>query len=618
MGNIKQLMNVYEFLKQRLFLALAIFTIVLGLIFQILHLHLEVEYLLGIVSLIECIPLVNNLYKDLRSGTYGIDVLALTSIIASVLLHQYWAAIVVVLMITGGESLEDYANNRAKLELSALLNNAPQIAHLLKNGKLSDIKAKDIKVGDKFIVKPGELVPADSVIIDGHSSFDESSLTGESVPVEKDMGSNLLSGSINMEGIITARATASAADSQYEQIIKLVTSAANSQSPFVRLADRYSIPFTVIAYIIGASVWIYYGHAIRFLDVIIVATPCPLLIATPIALLSGMSKASHYGVIIKSGAALEKLAETEVIAFDKTGTLTTGKLSVEKIKSYNGFKDSEVLSLAASLEQFSVHVIAQTITAAAKKRGLKLIKVKKQQEISGKGLTASYKSGQVLAGNLSLLKDHNVSLPKEIASKASTSTAVYLAVDGKFAGQISLSDKLRAESKSTIEQLRQSGISKFMMITGDNQAVANVVAKQLGIDDVVANALPADKLKAIEDSKLKPIAFVGDGVNDAPVLTASDIGIALGARGSTAASESADIVVMPDDISRVASAYKIARFTFKIAKQCILVGIGLSIILMLVFATGKFHPIYGAILQEVVDIIVIFYALRAHTFKLKT
>jgi heavy metal translocating P-type ATPase len=599
-------------------LSLAIITIIVGLILQLLHFHTAVNYLLAIVSLLECLPLIKDLYDDLRSGKYGIDILALTAIIASVLLRQYWAGIVVVLMIVGGESLEEYANERAKHELSALLNNAPAIAHLIQNGKVSDIKARDIKVGDKFIVKPGELVPADSIIIEGHSSFDESSLTGESVPVEKDDGSKLLSGSINIEGLVTAKATASASDSQYQQIIKLVTSAANSQAPFVRLADRYSIPFTVIAYAIGATVWVYYGHAIRFLEVIIVATPCPLLIATPVALLSGMVKASSYGIIIKSGTALERLAEAKTFAFDKTGTLTTGKLSVEKVKSFNGLSTGEVLSLAAGMEQFSTHIIGQTISTEAKDRGIKLAKIKKQQEISGKGLVASYKGGEVIAGNLSLLQDHNVVIPKEVEKANLLSTTVYIATNDKLAGYITLSDKLRPKSKYTIDELKDAGIVKIMMITGDNQAVANDISKKLGISDVVANALPGDKLSAIEKQDVRPVAFVGDGVNDAPVLTAADIGIALGARGSTAASESADIVVMPDDISRVASAYKIAKFTFKIARQSILVGISLSVVLMLIFASGRFLPLYGAILQEAVDVLVIFYALRAHSFKLKT
>lgn len=615
----KTFVAIYKFLKQRLLFTLAALTIIAGILLQfVFNLHSPTDYLLGVVSVLECIPLVISLYKDIRTGKYGIDILALTAIIVSVLLRQYWAGIVVVLMITGGESLEDYANERAKRELTSLLSHAPQNAHLLKNGKVIDIKARDIKVGDKFIVRPGEVVPADGNLIDGESSFDESSLTGESLPVDKKVGSNILSGSVNMEGVITAQATASASDSQYQQIIKLVQSAANSQAPFVRLADRYSIPFTLIAYAIAISVWVYYGQAIRFLEVIIVATPCPLLIAVPVALLSGMSKASSYGIIIKSGASLEKLAEARTFAFDKTGTLTSGKLSVDKVKSFNGFSASDVLSLAASLEQNSNHIIGMTIVNEAKAKRIKLIKVKQQQELRGQGLVASNKGNEVVIGNLELLKNRQVKLPSELAKDNLNSTAVYVASGGKLAGFICLADEVRPESKRTIKELRNLGIKRFMMVTGDNLSVANSIAKQLGIDEVKANALPADKLNAIEHTDIRPVAFIGDGINDAPVLTASDIGIALGARGSTAASESADIVVMPDDVSRVATAYGLSKFTFRVARQSILVGISLSVILMIIFATGKFMPIYGALLQEAIDVLVIFYALRAHTFKLRS
>lgn len=615
---IKNIKLVYNFLRERLLLSLAIVAIIVGLVLQIFGYHLALELLLGAVSIFECIPLALSLIEDLRTGTYGIDILALTAIIVAVVLRQDWAAIVVVLMITGGESLEDFANKRATNELSALLKNAPAIAHLVKNGKIIEVKAKDIKSGDKFLVRPGELVPVDGLVIEGTSSFDESSLTGESLPSLKDVGSKLLSGSINMEGLITAKATASAEESQYQQIIKLVQAAEESKAPFVRLADKYSIPFTLIAYAIALSVGLYYGSAVRFLDVIIVATPCPLLIAAPIALISGMSKSSKYGVIIKSGTALEKLASIKTIAFDKTGTLTTGKLTIKKIKAHSNYSKDDLLSMAASMEQFSNHVIARAIVNEAATRKLKLTKVKKQTEVAGRGLVGSIKSQKIIAGRIELLDLENISYPKNILKETEGFSAVYMALDGKFIGYIALQDSLRGESKTTIKQLKDSGIEHFSLITGDNQSVASSVAKSLGIDQVVADALPGDKLTAVEDIKLKPVAFIGDGVNDAPVLTASDLGIALGARGSTAASESADIVVMPDNLQPIASVYKIAKYTFSIARQSILVGIGLSLALMVVFATGRFKPLYGAMLQEVVDVVVIFNALRVHSFKLKS
>jgi heavy metal translocating P-type ATPase len=592
--------------------------LIVSLVLWFLSYHTAANYILAIVSIIEVIPLLWGMFEDIRSGKYGIDILAATAIIASVVLHEYWAAIVVVIMLTGGESLEDYAEHRAQRELNNLLSNAPVKAHLLRGGKQVDVKVEELKIGDKFIVKPGELVPVDSKVIDGESSFDEASLTGESVPLSKTLGDKLLSGSINLEGLITAKATSTAEDSQYQQIVRLVQSAAASRAPFVRLADRYAVPFTLVAYAIAIAAWVYYGQAIRFLEVIIVATPCPLLLAAPIALISGMSLATRHGIIVKTGSALEKLAEAQTIAFDKTGTLTSGKLKIDKIIGFNEYSKEQVLTYAAAIEQSSNHIIAKAIADHAKDLKLKLPKLKKQQEISGLGIVASLKAQRLVVGRLKLIEEEGIVIPKSFRSGKLTSTTMFVGIDDVLVGYITFNDQIRPETAATLKSLRNQGLKHILMITGDNQAAADLIAKQLSIDSVKAEALPADKLKAVEALKLRPVAFVGDGVNDAPVLTSADVGIALGASGSTAASESADMVIMLDDIGRVAMAYRIAKHTFKIAKQSILVGIGLSLILMLIFATGRFQPLYGALIQEVVDVIVIFNALRAHNIKLKT
>ena len=609
------LIRILKTIWQWKLFSLAILGLLLAIVLWFLNYHMASNIILGTVSVIELLPLLWDMLSDLRHGHYGIDILAATAILASVLLHQYWAAIVVVIMLTGGESLDDYADHRAKRELNALINNSPSIAHLLKNKKVLDVKVTEIKVGDRFIIKPGELVPVDSVIIEGNSSFNEASLTGESVLISRNINDKLLSGSINLEGVVTAKATATSSNSQYQQIIKLVQSAAASQSPFVRLADRYSIPFTILAYAIGGAVWYLTGQPLRFLEVIIVATPCPLLLAAPIALVSGMSLSSKNGIIVKTGAALEKLAEAQTIAFDKTGTLTTGELNVDKVIPVNGYLKADLLSYAASLEQFSNHIIAKSVTKYSKENKIKLLKVKKLTEISGKGLLADYKGQRISVGRQALLIEEKVKIPNSLNLQKIDSTTVFVAIDEKLIGYLTLSDSIRSESKNTIKLLKKNGLKNILMITGDNPLIAKQIAKSLGINQIVSEALPVDKLNAIEKLTDRPVAFVGDGVNDAPVLTAADIGIALGARGSTAASESADMVIMLDDISKVYSAYKIAVHTFKIAKQSILTGIGLSLILMLAFATGKFLPVYGALIQEVVDVVVIFNALRAHSLK---
>ncbi|HVC36166.1 MAG TPA: heavy metal translocating P-type ATPase [Candidatus Dormibacteraeota bacterium] len=593
--------------------SLALIALVVGLILVIARYYLAAKWVLGSIALVESLPIVWDMWQDLRAGTYGIDLLAVTAIVTAVALGQDWAALLLVIMLTGGESLEDYAEHRAKSELDALLKRAPQMVHVIKGRKILELRASAVHSGDKILIKPGEVVPVDALIIEGIANFDESTLTGESLPQVKQVNDQILSGAINLDGAVTAKALRSAAESQYQQIIKLVRSASASKAPFVRLADRYSIPFTIASFAIAASVWLISGHAIRFLEVIVVATPCPLILAAPIALISGMSRASKFGIIVKTGSALEKLATAQVIAFDKTGTLTYGKPSVDRVLVYGNHSRGSVLGFAAGLEQNSRHVLARAVVDAAIKQGIKINKAKHVKEISGLGIEAKHGGKDILVGRLSLMEARAVQLPASFKRGMVQQTAAYVAVNGQLAGIITFKDELRSESSSTLSRIKNLGIKKTLMITGDNQATASAIAKKLGITDFQADALPADKLKAIEKVQQRPLVFVGDGVNDAPVLTAADVGIALGARGSTAASESADMVIMLDDISRVASALEIARRTFFIAKQSILMGIGISLVLMLIFATGKLPPLFGAIIQEVVDVVVIFNALRAHT-----
>jgi heavy metal translocating P-type ATPase len=609
MKGLKRLLK--EAWHYRLF-SLALLTVIVGIVLELAGLPTAAHWLLAIVSVLELLPLVWNMWRDIQSGKYGIDILAATAIITSVILGQYWAAIVVVLMLTGGEGLEHYAEHRAKRELDTLLKHAPRRAHVVRKGKTLDVAVSELRVGDKIIIKTGELVPVDAVVTEGSANFDESSLTGESLPQSKQTGDLLLSGSTSLDGAVTAKATATAENSQYQQIASLVRSAAASKSPFVRLADRYSIPFTFLAFAIASAVWVLTGEAIRFLEVIVVATPCPLLLAVPIALISGMSRSSRHGIIVRSGSALERLAEVRTFAFDKTGTLTKGVLEVDTIKAFGPHTEDSVLALAAGLEQSSSHVLAAAIVAAAQRRGLKLTKVKHVREIAGQGVSAAVKGREILAGRFSLLTGRDVKVPPKFTQSAIRQTAVYVAVDGALAGIITLRDEVREESARTIKELEELGIREFIMVTGDNEAAAQRIAGQLGISHVHAGALPADKLKVLDEARHRPLAFVGDGVNDAPILTASDLGIALGARGVAAASESADIVIMPDDLGRVAVATSIAKRTFQIARQSIWVGLGLSLVLMAIFATGRFSALAGAIIQEVVDVVVIVNALRAH------
>ena len=569
--------------------------------------------ILAISATANVVPLLWDMIQDLRAGKYGVDILAATAIITSLVMGEYWAGIIIVLMLTGGESLEDYAQQRAKAELNALLAGAPKKAHLLRGRKEIEVLVDKLQVGDKVVIRAGEMVPADAVILEGTASFDESSITGEAAPGVKKPGEELLSGSINLDGSVTARVLRTAEDSQFEQIVKLVKAATGSRAPFVRLADRYSIPFTIISFGIAIAAWVLSGESIRFLEVLVVATPCPLILAAPIALISGMSRSAKQGIIVKTGGALERLATIKTMAFDKTGTLTEGKLKVDKVTTYFGINQNEALGLAAALEQKSNHLLAKSIVTYAQDKKIQVPRAKEIREIAGQGVLAHIGGKEIFVGRLSNIEDQNIETPKNFDQTKLQQTAAFVAIDNRLAAIITFKDVVRAETKSTLARLYDSGIKRMVMVTGDNKAAATAIAKQVGITDIYSEALPADKLKIVEGLQPRTTAFVGDGVNDAPVLAASDIGVALGAKGAAAASESADVVIMLDNLGKVADAVAIAKRTLFIAKQSILIGIFISIGLMLIFSTGKFKPVYGAFAQEVVDVIVIFNALRAHS-----
>lgn len=606
--------NIISFFREYKKLGLIIVLTAIALVLDITSNDKLAHIILGITSIGMVIPLIINMVQTIRDGSYGVDILAATAIITSVILGEYWAGIIIVLMMTGGEALEDYAESRAKRELSDLLKKAPQKATIIKNGQQISIPVSKVVIGDIMLIKPGDVVPVDAIITDGESGFDESSLTGESLPVMKRVGDQLLSGSINSEGAVTVKAIHTSKDSQYEQIIALVKSAADSQAPFVRLTDRYSIPFTIISFAIAGTMWVLTGDPNRFLQILVVATPCPLLIAAPIALISGMSRAAKHGIIVKNGSVLEKLAEVKAIGFDKTGTLTEGKPVVSRIKTYNGHSESDVIALSAGLERQSAHILAQAIVKKAIDEKAPLRKLSNLKEKPGLGIEARFQGKILRIGNLRYMKELEISMPVSFKPESIQATASYLSINDKLAGVIEFEDKVRQESKSTIASLLAMGIKKTIMVTGDKNEVAKHVATQTGVGHYEADCLPGDKIIAVEKLRRQysPVAFVGDGVNDAPVLTAADVGIALGAKGSTAASEAADIVIMLDDVSKVAQAREIATRTFSIARQSILVGIGMSFALMAMFATGKFSPSLGAALQEIVDVTVIINALRAH------
>lgn len=547
--------------------------------------------------------------RDILRGHWGLDILAVTAIVATVLVGEYVAALLVVLMLTGGAALEDYANRRAKRELDALLTRSPQLAHRLEGDELVEVPVDRVVAGDALLVRPSEIVPVDGELRSHEAAFDESSITGESVPVEKRAGDAVLSGSVNGQSAVEIRATATAADSQYQQIVALVAGAAESRAPVVRLADRYAVPFTLFSLALAGVAWWLSGDPVRFAEVLVLATPCPLLIAAPVAFIGGMSRAARNGVIVKAGGVLESLAAAKTAVFDKTGTLTHGEPTLVAVRPAGGLGDDELLALVASAEQYSSHVLAASMIDAARERGLALAEADAAREEATNGVVATIGGREVVVGKFAFVRAH--APEAERTPIAPGELAVYVAVDGRYGGALLASDRLRENARSTLERLDELGVHDTMMLTGDAKATADHIAAELGISRVHAECLPADKVREVAAIAARPVIMVGDGVNDAPVLAAADVGIAMGAKGATAASESASAVILVDDISRTAKAVEIGRDTVRIALQSIWIGIVVSVALMLVAAFGVIPATVGALLQEVVDLVTILAALRA-------
>lgn len=543
--------------------------------------------------------------RSFRSGAWGVDLLAIIAIGATVLTRELVAAAIILVMLTGGEAIQDYAERRARAELTALLRRAPTDAHLVVGDGVRDVPVDQLQPGDVVEVQPGETVPVDGVLLSA-GLFDQSSITGESLPVDHAAGSSVMSGSVNGEAAVQLRATATAARSQLATIIDLVAAAADSRAPFVRLADRFAIPFTAVALAIGAVAWIVSGSPTRFAEVLVVATPCPLLIAAPVAFIAGTNRAARAGLIVKSGAVLEQLSRVRTVALDKTGTLTAGTPRVVRVEPRGDRPD--LLGIAAAVETHSTHLLADAIVAAADEAGTAVPPAVAVREVPGMGATGIVNGATVSIGKQAFVEQH--AEVGEGMPLAAGETAVFVAIDGRYAGRIVLRDELRHNAPRTLDRLRELGVQQVMMLTGDGRETAEAVARDLGITDVRAALLPADKVDAVRRAP-HPVMMVGDGVNDAPVLAAADVGVAMGARGATAASESADVVVLVDDLAKVPEAVSIARRTVRIALQSAWVGVGVSVVLMGVAAFGVLPAFLGALLQEGLDIVVIVNGLRA-------
>ena len=550
----------------------------------------------------------------------GVDTIALVAMVGSLALGEELAGAIVGLMFSGGAALEDLASTRARRELTLLVERAPRVAQRLRGGVLEEVPVGDVQTGDVVLVRTGEVVPVDGSLVSSEAVLDTSTLSGEPLPVTLSRGAAILSGTANAGPPFDVQAERPAAESAYSALVRLVEQAEGHRAPFVRMADRYAGFFLPATVLMAGAAWAFSGDPVRALAVVVVATPCPLILAAPIAFVSGLSRAARIGVIVKGAGAVETLGNAQTVLFDKTGTLTVGSPEVRETLTRDGLDPLELMQLAASVDQMSAHVLGRALVRSANADKLGLATPSDILEDPGQGITGTVGEVRVGVGSRDFLRGQGV--PEEEIADASSMTGggsgeahVLVSLDGHLAGVIVMADELRPDARAIVEHLRAEGVRHVAMVSGDRRSVAERIGRELGVDRVYAEQSPEQKLEVVRllrsDPALRPVIMVGDGVNDAPALAMADLGIAMGAAGATVSSETADAVVTVDRVDRVADAVGIGRRSLYIARQSVLVGMGLSLVAMVVAAFGYLPPVAGALLQEVIDLAVILNALRA-------
>jgi heavy metal translocating P-type ATPase len=550
----------------------------------------------------------------------GVDTIALVAMVGALALGEELAGVVIGLMYTGGEALEAAASKRARRELTALVSRAPRTAQMRIGGQLREVPVGEVKAGDVVLVRTGEVIPVDGTVASDQAVVDTSALTGEPLPVTVRRAGSVLSGTANAGAPFEVRAERPAAESAYAGLVRLVEQVERERAPFVRMADRYAGVFLLVTLLAAAAAWILGGTPVRALAVVVVATPCPLILAAPIALISGLSRAAKAGIIVKGAAAIEKLGRARTVLFDKTGTLTVGLPDVQEVLALGGPSASEALRLAASVDRMSAHPLGEALVRAARDRDLALAPAARIVEDPGQGIAGQVDGHRVAVGSRSFLTAHGYD-PTDVAGaslavgRGSGEAHVLVGVDGHLAAVIVMADELRPDAEGIVERLRSEGVRHVAMASGDRRSVAERVGRQLGVDRVYAEQSPGDKLDVVrslrDDASLAPVIMVGDGVNDAPALALADLGIAMGTAGATVSAQTADAVITVDRIDRVADAVHTGRRSLFIARQSVLAGMGLSIAAMGVAAAGYLPPVAGALFQELIDLAVILNALRA-------
>jgi len=570
----------------------------------------DIAWVVAVIPVL--VALLVEILRSLWQGEVGLDIVAALSMTAALVFEETLAAAVVAVMYSGGTFLESFAEGRARREMHALLSRVPRTATRHRNGGLEEVPLGDIEPGDTLLIRQGDVVPVDGSVASDGAFVDTSALTGESLPARLSRGAEAMSGSTNAGEPFDLTATRLAKESTYAGIVRLVEEAQRSKAPMARLADRWSLGFLAVTVAIAGAAWWFTGDPIRAVAVLVVATPCPLILAVPVALVAGLSRAAHFGVLIKGTGALETMARIRTLILDKTGTLTDGRPQIVSIDGHDGMGEDHILRLAAALDQASKHPVAQAIVAAAKARGLPLPVPSEVAEIPGEGVVGSVEEHKVFVGSDDFVARRVGRSSGNHPALAAGSVIVAVAVDGHMAGHLVMADPLREGAGAMLAGLRREGIERILLATGDRAAVAERVTEGLGLDGLRAGLSPDQKvLLVLTERKNGPVMMVGDGVNDAPALAAADVGVAMGARGAAASAEAADVVLLVDQIDRLGPGIEIARRSRRIAVESVVAGIGLSVAGMIAAALGYLTPVQGALLQEVIDVAVILNALRA-------
>ncbi len=596
-------------MSPRLVAAIALAAIAGGVALTLAGEDVAARVVWGAAIVLALVPLTVSVVAGLRRGRAGVDVIALLAMAGALALGQELAGAVIALMLAGGNALEDAAGRRARRDLTALLTRAPRIAHRRSDGALVEVSVDALVPGDVIVVRPGEVVPVDGRVEEGEAVLDEAALTGESLPVTRRAGEPARSGTLCAGAAFALRAERTVADSAYSGLVRLVRDAQAARAPFVRMADRYAAVLLPLTLVLGGAAWALSGDPVRALAVLVVATPCPLILAAPIAIVSGMSRAARAGVVVKDGGAIERLARARTVLIDKTGTLTQGEPGIERVAVFDGIDPDELLRLAASADQVSAHGLAEGLVHDAERRGLRLTLPEDVVERPGQGVDGRVDGRRVTVGSTAWLAVRGIAAEAVEASPGRA--VVHVAIDGRPAGAVVMADRVRDDARAAVAALRAGGVREVAMVTGDRREVAEAVAAAVGVDRVYASLAPEDKLALVRGARERPVVMVGDGINDAPALALADVGVAMGVAGATASAEAADAVIVVDRLDRLAEAMRLSRRALRIARQSVLAGMGLSLAAMAVAAAGYLPPLAGAILQEGIDVAVILNALRA-------